>query len=85
VYPYLLSGCKIALGIAWKSGVAAEVIAVAGNSIGEKLYLSKIYLDTAGLFAWTIVIIALNRLFEWVFLRFLRWLNRDLQKEENGK
>ena len=69
--PYLRSGCRIALGMSWKSGVAAEVIGVPDHSIGEKLYMSKIYLNTADLMAWTMVIIAVSALFEKAVLRLL--------------
>lgn len=62
--PFLCSSMKIALGMCWKSGVAAEVIGIPDLSIGEQLYLSKIYLNTAGVFAWTAVIIVLSVLFE---------------------
>ena len=44
--PVLFSACSVALGMSWKSGVAAEVIGVASGSIGEKLYESKIYFMT---------------------------------------
>ncbi len=68
--PYLISGCRVALGMGWKSGVAAEVIGVPSHSIGEKLYMAKIYLSTADLFAWTLVIIVISALFE----KFFLWL-----------
>lgn len=71
LFPYLYSASRIAFGMAWKSGVAAEVIGVPDFSIGEKLYMSKIYLSTAELFAWTLVIIAVSRVFEWIFLKVL--------------
>ncbi len=75
--PFLLSGLKISLGMGWKSGVAAEVIGTPDFSIGGQLYLSKIYLDTAGLFAWTTVVICLSFLFEKCILRlaesFFAW------------
>lgn len=70
--PYLTSSCRVAFGMAWKSGVAAEVIGVPDLSIGEKLYMSKIYLDTAGLFAWTLVIVLLSVLSEKLFLALLK-------------
>lgn len=60
VKPYLISASSIAVGMAWKAGVAAEVIGVVNNSIGEKLYNSKIYFQNADLLAWTIVIILLS-------------------------
>lgn len=69
--PYLRSAGRTALGMAWKSGVAAEVIGVPDQSVGEKLYMAKIYLSTADLFAWTLVMILANWLFERVFLRLL--------------
>lgn len=78
VLPYLTSACQSALGMSWKSGIAAEVIAVASLSIGEQLYLSKIYLDTAGLFAWTFVIILLSVLSEQLFLYLLLKLSRRM-------
>ena len=68
--PFLKSGCKTALGMSWKSGIAAEVIGVPGYSIGEKLYMAKIYLSTADLFAWTLVIILISVFFE----KFFLWL-----------
>ena len=66
--PYLNSSCKTALGMSWKSGIAAEVIGVPEETIGEQLYLSKIYLNTAELFAWTLVIILVSAGFERLFL-----------------
>jgi len=70
--PYLSSSCRVAFGMAWKSGIAAEVIGVPDLSIGEKLYMSKIYLDTEGLFAWTLVIVLLSILTEKLFLALLK-------------
>lgn len=73
--PYLSSSCEAALGMAWKSGIAAEVIGVPAHTIGEHLYLSKVFLNTADLFAWTIVIILVSALFEKVFLLVLRCIS----------
>lgn len=70
--PYLVSGCKTALGMSWKSGIAAEVIGIPDTSIGEQLYYSKLYLDTAGLFAWTFVIVVVSAVFEQLFLFLLK-------------
>lgn len=70
--PYLVSACEIALGMSWKSGVAAEVIGVPEKSIGEQLYMAKIYLETADVFAWTIVIILVSACFERLVLAVIR-------------
>lgn len=58
--PFLSSSLKLSLGMCWKSGVAAEVIGTPAYSIGEQLYMSKIHLDTAGVFAWAVVIVVLS-------------------------
>ena len=72
VEPFLLAGCAVALGMSWKAGVAAEVIGVVAGSLGERLYDAKIYLQTADLLAWTVVIVALSALFERLVLALLR-------------
>ena len=64
VLPYFLSACSVAAGVAWKSGIAAEVIGVVRNTIGNHLYQSKIYLEMPELFAWTVVIICVSIIFE---------------------
>ena len=61
----------MALGICWKSGVAAEVIGLPDGSIGDALYRAKITLSTGELFAWTFVIILLSAGFEKLFLALL--------------
>lgn len=53
----LYSSIKLSIGLCFKSGIAAELIGLPNHSIGSFLYESKIYLQTADLFAWTIVIV----------------------------
>ncbi len=67
----LFAACRVALGLCWKAGVAAEVIGVVARSVGGKLYDAKAYLEIADLFAWTAVIVAVSALFERVFLFLL--------------
>lgn len=74
VLPYFASGCHTAMGLAWKAGVAAEVLCVPKLAIGTQVYFSKIYLETPSLFAWTIVVVALSFLLERVMGGLLRRL-----------
>ncbi len=69
ILPQYLSASTNALGIAWKSGIAAEVIATPALSIGRSIYESKIYLETPSLFAWTAAVILLSVLMEKLILR----------------
>ena len=74
--PYLTGTCASALGMSWKAGIAAEVIGTPARSIGEQLYLSKVYMATAELFAWTLTVILLSMLFE----KAVMWLLRKAGK-----
>ena len=63
--PYFASGCATGLGLAWKAGVAAEVLCQPKLAIGTQLYRAKITLETPDLFAWTLVVIALSFVLEY--------------------
>ena len=67
--PFWDSAIKLSVGMSWKAGVAAEVIGLPQKAIGEQLYMSKIYLETDKVFAWTLVIILLSQLFEKLCLK----------------
>ena len=77
VLPQFLAACTTALGFAWKSGVAAEIIALPKQSIGYMLYQSKLRIETPDLFAWTLMIVALSMLLEWLLVRGMRRIRRD--------
>lgn len=62
--PYLYSGMLTSLGLAWKSGIAAEVISYPSVAIGKALGEAKTYLETADVFVWTAVVILLSLSFE---------------------
>ena len=64
VFPYLKTAFNVSVGLAWKSGTAAELITVPQGSIGELLHQAKIFLETADNLAWAFTIILLSLLFE---------------------
>ena len=79
LYVYILSAlnhleasCATAMGLAWKSGVAAELISIPSGSIGERLYQAKVYLMTGDLFAWTLLIVLLSALCARLFAALMR-------------
>lgn len=69
--PALKAACLTALGLAWKSGIAAEVLSQPRKAIGSNIYYSKVYLETPELFAWTASVIALSFLLETAVKRLL--------------
>ena len=80
VLPFFRAGCSVALGLCWKAGIAAEVIGIPDQSIGEMLYNAKVYLNTPDLFAWTVVIVLISLLFEKLFLAGIDWCVARLER-----
>lgn len=80
VKPYIISASSTAVGMAWKAGIAAEVIGIVKGSIGEKLYESKIYLESVDLFAWTIIIIVSSVVLEKLFMLLLKSVFRGVER-----
>ncbi len=64
VRPHFFAACRTALGLAWKAGIAAEVLTVPRLSIGRHLFDAKLYLETVDLFAWTALVVLLSLLLE---------------------
>lgn len=71
VYPYFIAGASASLGLAWKSGIAAEILGSTQGSVGQQLNDAKVYLDSAGKFAWTVVVIVLSIIFERLIISLL--------------
>ena len=72
VAPYFAAGVETALGLAWKAGVAAEVLCYPKWAIGSEIYHARLNFETPDLFAWTLVVIALSFLVETVLVKCLR-------------
>ncbi len=78
--PALAAGWETALGLAWKAGVAAEVLCQPKWAVGTGLQVSKAYLDAPGLFAWTAVTVALSLAAEGLLRLVLRrWIGGEAE------
>jgi len=79
--PYIVSALITSLGAAWKSAIAAEVIARPTGTMGGHVHDARIHLLTADLFAWTIAVILLSVILE----KLMVWLLRVLSDRLAGK
>ena len=77
--PHFISALSVSLGLAWKSGVAAEIIAISDGSMGEMLYNAKLYLATADLFSCTVTIVVVSIVFEKVVLSAVNRIFKRLE------
>ena len=74
VLPYFAGGAVNGLGLAWKSGVAAEVLCQPRLAIGYQVVRARNTLDTPSLFAWTLTVILLSLALEALLSAALRRL-----------
>lgn len=72
VLPTFITSLTTAIGLAWKSGVAAEVIGLPDGSLGERLYEAKTFLLTADIFAVTLTVIVISIVIEKVISKAIK-------------
>lgn len=71
VKPYFSGAFTIAIGMAFKAGIAAEIIGTPDYSMGERIYMSKIYLDTAGVLSWMVTVIFVSYICEKICIKIM--------------
>ena len=81
VMPHFFSAIRTSLGLAWKAGIAAEVLTVPHNSIGKMLFESKLNMETADMFAWTFTVILLSLVIEKLIVALIARLCRRAFRE----
>ena len=62
--PFVLAGVRAAVGVAWKSVIAAEVLSQPVRAIGTGIQFSQMNLETAEVMAWTVIAIILSKISE---------------------
>ena len=72
VLPYFISALLSSIGLAWKAGIAAEVLCATKNSIGLEIFDSKSYILYVDLFAWTFTVIVFSLLLELLITSLLK-------------
>ncbi len=82
--PYFLAAARSAISLAWKAGIAAEVLCTPEHSIGRAIYEGKLYIMTEELFAWTLLVILISVLIEQLALYLLGKPTSPMQKRHSG-
>ncbi len=62
--PFVLAGVRAAVGVAWKSVIAAEVLSQPIKAIGTGIQFSQMNLETAEVMAWTVLAVILSKVSE---------------------
>jgi NitT/TauT family transport system permease protein len=72
VTPFLAAGVQSGLGLTWKVAIAAEVLAYPTWGIGTQMDNARVYLQTETVFAWTVAVIGIGLLFDYLTDYLLR-------------
>ncbi|HOJ76989.1 MAG TPA: ABC transporter permease [Bacillota bacterium] len=72
IVPYLAAGIATGMGIMWKILIAAEVLSYPSWGIGVQMDLARVYLQTEKVFAWTLVVMTIGIIFDYLLDYFLR-------------
>ncbi len=84
--PFLSSGISTALGLAWKSTIATEILVKSNDTIGYYIWDAKAWsIDTAALFAWTVAVILFSLLFDTVIGLLFSRIGEKASKSERGE
>ena len=73
---YFVPAALTSIGLAWKSGVAAEIIAYTKNSIGKNIHDAKAYFEGADMLAWTVTTVIISLAFEKLIKMLIRRFSR---------
>ena len=90
VFPYFRTAAMTCLGMAWKAGVAAEVLCTPEGTVGRMIWISKRDIETAEVLSWTLAVIiacfALEKLLKILFSHVLRSAaGKNDQKEQTPR
>lgn len=85
IAPYFVSSLLSSIGLAWKAGVAAEILCTPTISIGYEIFNAKTYIEFVDLFAWVITVVILSLIFELIATSSLNRLmkSKKLSKGAN--
>ena len=83
--PHLSSGLTTSAGLAWKSGIAAEVISLSAGTLGFAVYEAKSWtMDVVELFALTILIALFALVGEYLLSVLIKLLTRRKERRHAG-
>ena len=73
---FLFPGLITASGLAFKAGIAAEIICWTTNSIGKEIGIAKANVEGPEMFAWVILVVLLSYLLESIIKKTIREIGR---------
>ncbi len=77
--PHIFTAVLNCIGLAWKAGIAAEIIILIKGTIGYEIYQERNHtLNSARLYAWTLAVILISLAFEYLFSHLAKVVKRRI-------
>lgn len=70
--PHITSAVALGAGLAFKSGIAAELMSGVTDSVGGAMYYASLWLQNVDLYAWTVILLLVSVGFEKLTVGLLR-------------
>ena len=74
LFPWLSTGLTMGISLCFKAGIAAELIGLPDHFLGSYLYQAKIFLASADLLAYTVVIIVISMVARKLINLLMAWM-----------
>lgn len=78
VLPSALASLMSSIGLAWKAGISAEILALPHETIGYEIFQSKTYLNALDVFAWTVIVVLLSVIIEKLIIFLIGALTKKI-------
>jgi NitT/TauT family transport system permease protein len=85
VVPFFFSSLLSSIGLAWKAGIAAEILCTPKISIGIEIFNAKTYIEYVDLFAWIFTVVIVSLIFEFTITKLLKLLSNKFVTKSEGK
>jgi NitT/TauT family transport system permease protein len=82
IFPFIIAGVHVSLGLTWKVVIAAEIISLPGLGIGSAMQNAQLNIETVDVFCWTAAAVIFSAVFDLIakiLLSALDWRKRSGQ------
>ncbi len=67
LFPEMVAALKVAFGMGFKVSIMAEILGAVRVGVGREMAIARTYVETSEIFAWTIWIIIISLVIDWLF------------------
>lgn len=85
VFSHVISGVLNTISLSFKITISSEILSIPKYGIGSSIYTSKIYLNTAEVFAWIIIVFCICFVFDYIINIIRSYMQREVKHANSIK